>query len=157
MDTTLQRQAKPAVLSYEKLLQVTSKLPGDEQQFVLSFLLNNDRKLRLRIQEMDRERREYEAAIRHVNEYRQRKNREDELLVAVAQANAKVKDLQKRIEGKNKLAKKRFDAIVSLSVLIRRLLGEGVIPLGANAIESLGRLTDGLNVLLAADEHDDVG
>lgn len=43
-------------LSYQRLLEILQPLPGDDQQYILAFLLSNDRKVRVKVAELENER-----------------------------------------------------------------------------------------------------
>lgn len=43
-------------LSYQRLLEITGKLPPDEQEYVFRFLSANERKLKLRLEELEKKR-----------------------------------------------------------------------------------------------------
>jgi hypothetical protein len=47
------------VLRYQRLLEITAKLPPDEQEYVFLFLTANDRKLRAKLADLEQARREY--------------------------------------------------------------------------------------------------
>lgn len=76
-------------LSYERLLEIIQVLPKEDRVYILSFLTNNERKLRFRLGEIEAEKRQLEKSRRQYETFLHEK----------AELEARLGHLQKVLSG----------------------------------------------------------
>lgn len=144
--------AKP--LSYQTLLEIIRKLPDEDQEYVLRFVVNNDKKVAGRLVGMDQLRLDYKAATDEVALLKERVEK-------LGQTNNELNDLAQRLQSrllKAKKAKVQSDHIgatrklqmASLECLLLRVCANPHVALDATTQVTLVDLATTIRALLEA-------
>lgn len=124
---TTTKTAKPAAktLSYERLLQILQALPKEESDYVLAFVLNNEKKTEYKLAQLRAERRGVEEELEYLREQRSKLQRK------AAREREEFRSKAKRSLSEScKLSKEFKESLMNLSHRLTQFQLTGDMELG---------------------------